>query len=247
MTDASQSSPPVPITAWRARKLVLAASGLALSLAVWPASALASRSMGTPETLPAVEVTTASATFEGWLGVEPPEGKHRREPEGRDGPAEEPPRVDPERLRVSWYFEYAPGASCTGEGVATTPENGEIMAGEQQVRTTVTGLRAGEQYTVCLVDWQTVLPGVSFTTLPEAGDPAPSAGGAEAFESPPVPVPPASVPPASGAAGPASASNAVRLARALAACEKRPKRQRASCVRQARKRYPVAGRSAGRT
>jgi hypothetical protein len=52
---------------------------------------------------------------------------------------------------VGWFFEYAPGASCTGAGASTTPAQGP---GEVQAHPTVvkiTGLQARTKYTFCLV------------------------------------------------------------------------------------------------
>ena len=79
---------------------------------------------------------------------------------------------------VSWHFEYAPGASCTGPGVATTAVEGPEEAKASRVTATATGLEKGTEYTVCLVaeneaGGKTVGSGVSFTTghaLPEVSE-----------------------------------------------------------------------------
>ena len=53
---------------------------------------------------------------------------------------------------VSWHFEYAPGASCTGPGVAMTAVEGpEEVGAHDGVAVTVTGLAKGTEYAVCLV------------------------------------------------------------------------------------------------
>jgi WD40 repeat protein len=78
---------------------------------------------------------------------------------------------------VSWFFEYAAGASCTGAGVSTTPAQGpeEVQAHPAAVK--ITGLRPGTEYTVCLVaenegKEKTAGNEVSFTTtaVPQAID-----------------------------------------------------------------------------
>jgi hypothetical protein len=97
-----------------------------------------------PETRPATDITSDSATLEGKLGAEP--------------------------VKTSWYFEYAAGASCTGAGAKTTPEAQDTMLGEpEEVSAPVAELEPGTEYTVCLVaknaGGSTSGPGVAFTTL----------------------------------------------------------------------------------
>jgi len=97
-----------------------------------------------PETRPATNITSESATLEGTLRAEPG--------------------------RTSWYFEYAPGTICTGTGAKTTPELQDTTLGEPDaVSAPVTGLQPSTEYTVCLVaknsSGSTPGPEVTFKTL----------------------------------------------------------------------------------
>ena len=70
---------------------------------------------------------------------------------------------------VSWFFEYAPGSSCTGAGVLTTPVQGPEEVAARAAEASLTGLQSGTEYTVCLVseneaNVKTLGNGVSFTT-----------------------------------------------------------------------------------
>lgn len=227
-----------------ARNTLLATIGVALAIAALPTLVLAARSPNqtAPETRPASDITSVSATLEGWLGSEQPEPKAPKEgpePEGSGGPKERVAPADPQTLPASWYFEYAPGVSCTGAGSVTTPEHVAMFKGFDEVGVTVTGLQAGVEYTACLVDWHSVLPGVSFTTLAEVGEPTAALGGSESLASPLLLVSPvvgsASKPKVTGK--PQVMRKALKLAKALKACKRKPKRQRASCDKQAKKRY----------
>ena len=79
-----------------------------------------------PLALPATDVTTSSATFEGELGPQP--------------------------IATSLYFRYAPQYICTSEHASTTPEQQDTKLGEEdEISVPVSGLQPGTQYHVCLV------------------------------------------------------------------------------------------------
>jgi hypothetical protein len=79
-----------------------------------------------PQTSPAIDVTSDSATLEGKLGPQP--------------------------IATSWYFQYAPQFTCTWEHASTTPEQQDTKPGEvDEVFAAVTGLQSGTYYNVCLV------------------------------------------------------------------------------------------------
>jgi hypothetical protein len=244
VVDGSLRRPSFQIILRLARNAILATIGVTLSIAALPASALATAppNQTAPQTLPTTDITSASATLEGWLGSEQPEPKAPKEgPEPEGSGAKEPiAPSDPKMVPASWYFEYAPGASCTGAGYATTTEHMEMFRGFDEVGVTVTGLQPSTEYTACLVDWHTVLPGVSFTTLAEVGEPTAALGSSENLASPLPPVPTAGTASKPQVTGKAQVTRkALELAKALKACKRKPKRQRASCERQARKRYAV--------
>lgn len=245
MVDGSLSRSLFPVTMRFARNGLLATIVVALSIAALPALAVAATSPNqtAPETRAATDITSVSATLEGSLGPEQPEPKAPREgpePEGPGGPKERTAPSDPQTVPASWYFEYAPGASCTGPESLTTPEHVAMFKGVDEVGVTVADLQPGTEYTACLVDWHTVLPGVSFTTLAEVTAPP----GTE----PPVTmgstdnplVSPLSVPALGGVSSKPKMTDRALLAKALKACERKPKRQRASCDKLARKRYTAA-------
>ena len=78
-----------------------------------------------PQTVPAVDVTTDSATLEGKLGPQP--------------------------IATSWYFAYAPQFTCAWEHAITTPEQQDMKLGEEdEVSAPVSGLQPGTYYHVCL-------------------------------------------------------------------------------------------------
>lgn len=245
MVDGSLNRSLSSVTARLARNALLATFGVALSVAALPALALATTSSNqtTPETRPAIETTSVSATLEGWLGsAEQPERKEPREPEGRGEPKERPPRVDPERLPASWYFEYAPGASCTGTGYVTTPEHVAMLNGFDEARVAVTGLQPSTEYTACLVNWHTVLPGVSFTTLTEVSappgtEPPRTMGSSDNPLVSPLPVS------TTGGTFRPNLTNKALLGKALKLCDKKPKKQRPSCKRQSERKYAAAARN----
>ena len=99
-----------------------------------------------PETRPVTDIATGSATLMGRLGVE--------------------------AIQTSWYFEYAPGLSCTGAGAKMTPEAQDATPDEPGdiVSAAVTELHSGTEYAVCLVAknriGSTTGPGVWFATEP---------------------------------------------------------------------------------
>jgi hypothetical protein len=218
---------------------LLATFGMALSIVALPASALAATSANqtAPETRPAINITSVFATLEGWLGSEQPEApkapKEGPQPEGPGGPKEPIAPSDPRTVPASWYFEYAPGGSCTGPGSLTTPEDVAMFKGVDEVGVTVTDLQPGTEYTACLVNWHTVLPSVSFTTLAEVTIPVTMGNSDNPF----VSLLPVS---ATGDASKPKVTGKALLAKALKACERKPKRQRGSCDKQARKRYIAA-------
>jgi hypothetical protein len=147
--------------------------GISLSIASPGAVALAAAAPASaPETRPAAEITSSSATLVGWLGSEEEaERREQREPERPSGDNESEGRIDPETVPTSWYFEYADGAACTGEGAVVTPEHVAMFKGVYEVRVSVTNLKPNTEYTACLVDKHNLLPGISFVTLSEPSDP----------------------------------------------------------------------------
>ena len=79
-----------------------------------------------PFTLPAAKIATETVTLEG--------------------------RLTAERAPTSWYFEYAPGSSCSETGAGRTPEVQDTRPAEPiEVRAPVSGLAPGTEYSVCLV------------------------------------------------------------------------------------------------
>jgi hypothetical protein len=127
--------------------------------------------------------------------------------------------------------------------------------GPQTVIETLTGLQPDTTYHYRLVatnawgaheypgedlgDWDTSYSAdATFTTLPASGPPSvahetPGSGGAPVGSGP-------STPPSPGArtsTPPKLTGNALKLQRALKACMRKPKRQRASCERKARSKY----------
>lgn len=79
-----------------------------------------------PQTSPATNITTDSATLEGKLGPQP--------------------------ITTSWYFQYAPEFTCTWEHASTTAEQQDTKPGEvDEVSAAVSSLQPGTYYHVCLV------------------------------------------------------------------------------------------------
>jgi Subtilase family len=79
-----------------------------------------------PQTSPAIDVTSDSATLEGKLDHQP--------------------------IATSWYFQYAPQFICTWEHASTTAEQQDTKPAEvDEVSAAVTGLQPGTYYHVCLV------------------------------------------------------------------------------------------------
>jgi len=79
-----------------------------------------------PQTSPATNITTDSATLEGKLGPQP--------------------------IATSWYFQYAPQFTCTWEHASTTAEQQDTKLGEvDEVSAAVSNLQPGTYYHVCLV------------------------------------------------------------------------------------------------
>ena len=85
----------------------------------------------TPSTLPAADIATETVTLEG--------------------------RLTAERAPTTWYFEYAPGASCSGAGADRTPEAQDTHLDEStDVSAPVSGLEPGTEYSACLIAKNTV-------------------------------------------------------------------------------------------
>jgi hypothetical protein len=83
-------------------------------------------------------------------------------------------RLTTERAPTTWYFEYAPGSSCSGAGVLRTPEAKDTRPDEPvEVRASVSGLQPGTEYSACLIAKNTIGSStgsqISFTT--EASQP----------------------------------------------------------------------------
>ena len=79
-----------------------------------------------PQTGPATNITTDSATLEGKLSSQP--------------------------IATSWYFQYAPQFTCTWEHASTTAEEQDTKPGEvDEVSAAVSNLQPGAYYNVCLV------------------------------------------------------------------------------------------------
>jgi len=98
----------------------------------------------TPSTYPAAKIATETVTLEG--------------------------RLTAERAPTRWYFEYAPGGSCSGAGALRTPETQDTRPGEPiEVRAPVAGLEPGTEYSACLIARNAIAasagPQVSFTTV----------------------------------------------------------------------------------
>lgn len=196
-----------------------------------------------PIMLPAaVEVTPDSATLLAWLSADPRESGEppgpKREPEesGREGAEDEPPFDQ-------WYFEYAPGATCAGPEARSTPtESVPRTHPTMEVSAKIASLREGTVYAACLVHTVGYSaftdPAFSFATSATRPTVAPAtpSNAAVLSTAPPTlgsPIP-SKLP--SGVVS-ARTSNPSRLARALKACSKKPRRQRARCARRARRRY----------
>ncbi len=97
----------------------------------------------TPSTYPAVMIATETVTLEG--------------------------RLTAERAPTVWYFEYAPGGSCSGAGASRTSEAQDTHTGEPiEVRAPVNGLAPGTEYSACLLARNTIGASaggqISFTT-----------------------------------------------------------------------------------
>ena len=79
-----------------------------------------------PSTLPAAQIASETVTLEG--------------------------RLTAERAPTTWYFEYAPGGSCTGVGASRTPEAKDSHPDElTDVSASVSGLEPGTEYSACLI------------------------------------------------------------------------------------------------
>jgi Subtilase family len=78
-------------------------------------------------------------------------------------------RLTAQRTATGWYFEYAPGGSCSGAGAARTPEAQDTHPGEPTgVSASVSGLQPGTEYSDCLIAKNTIGSStgaqISFTT-----------------------------------------------------------------------------------
>jgi Subtilase family len=96
-----------------------------------------------PATLAAAEIATETATLEG--------------------------RLTAERSPSTWYFEYAPGGSCSAAGVSRTPEAQDAHPDEPtEVRAAAIDLEPGTEYSACLIAKNTAGASagspISFTT-----------------------------------------------------------------------------------
>ena len=84
-----------------------------------------------PSTLPAAQIASETVTLEG--------------------------RLTAERAPTTWYFEYAPGGSCSGAGASRTPEAQDTHPDEPtDVSASVSGLEPGTEYSACLIAKNTV-------------------------------------------------------------------------------------------
>ncbi len=79
-----------------------------------------------PSTLPAAQIATETVTLAG--------------------------RLTAERAPSTWYFEYAPGGSCSGAGASRTPEAQDAHPDEPtEVSASVSDLEPGTEYSACLI------------------------------------------------------------------------------------------------
>jgi hypothetical protein len=113
-----------------------------------------------------------------------------------------------------------------------TPEHVAMLSGFNEAKVTVTSLQPNTEYTACLVDMQTVLGGMSFTTLTEVGELSETLGSSS--DNPLLPVLPV---PAMGSVSKPKVAGKALFAKALRACGRKPKKQRAGCDKRAKKRY----------
>ena len=151
--------------------------------------------------------------------------------------------ADPEGQSTTLHADYGPagGLWCTSDGKEgtpseTAPENlgsGNVMYSEIVVG--LEGLTPGSEYCVELVATNasgTTLGGQrQFTTPARAASPPTVATELSRLGTSPTTAPPTDT------AKPKPLTNAQKLARALRACQRKPKRQRATCEKQAREKY----------
>jgi hypothetical protein len=148
--------------------------------------------------------------------------------------------------KVGYYFAYNKGESCTGGGKAPVGE--EVEGQNIKVSGELMGLEFGAQYTYCLVatnpHGETFGHGLTFQT--EAAPSTPFTHGSGQYGASSAPTwsgtsstsgvtPPFS--PLVTTVKPKALTRTQKLAKALKACEKMPKRLRTTCIKQANSKY----------
>jgi DNA-binding beta-propeller fold protein YncE len=164
--------------------------------------------------------------------------------------------VDPEGVAATYHFDYGLTTSYGQSAPAPEPELPPATSG-QYVTLTLSSLTPGAVYHYRLVasnsGGTTYGPDQTFTTYANA--PTVTTGPAQNVgQSTPVvafpnlsgllPLPPLA---ALATKGSVSLTRAQKLLKALKACGKKPKKQRASCKRQARRKYGTPSKKAKRT
>jgi hypothetical protein len=160
--------------------------------------------------------------------------------------------INPGNGITTYHFVYGPtSAYGSSASEAYTPLNYE----DDSIEQLITGLQPSAVYHYALVatnsSGTTVGPDEEFMTLPVSAssipEPGPSgpplevtniAGIVQPSALPLLAITPVAFPSEPGATStPKKLTNAQKLSRALKACKKKPRKQRASCERQARKKY----------
>jgi hypothetical protein len=160
-------------------------------------------------------------------------------------------KLNPGGPPTTSYFEYSANTcdeslSCIKRTAATGPLTGYTQQEVQPVE--VTGLTPGTEYSYRLVatnkDGTVDGPEVMFTAPPRWEPPMPLV--TPLTPTSPLITPLTRTPPPVETITTKPLTNGQKLARALKLCGKKPKQQRASCRRQAHKRYGTSGKQASR-